>query len=63
MTTLVNGEERVSIGIEEACDGSTTKQSSISGSTGPKVKLLLAVTPGYVPVELEVGIPPSSTGR
>ena len=62
VTSLVRGDERVSSGIFEAIDGSTTKQSSISGSVRPSVNSLWAVTPGY-DVGPPVGIPPSSTGR
>jgi hypothetical protein len=43
--------------------GETTKQSSISGSVAPRVKVSFAVKLGYVPVCELVGIPPSSTGR
>ena len=46
MTSLVSGEERVSSGILEASEGSTMKQSSISGSVRPSVNSLLAETPG-----------------
>ena len=37
MMSFVKGEERVSMGMEEAVEGSTMKQSSTSGSTGPSV--------------------------
>jgi hypothetical protein len=37
-----------------------TKQSSMSGSFSPKVKVFLALTPGYSSIG-PVGIPPSST--
>jgi hypothetical protein len=62
VTSLVRGEERVSSGILEASDGSTMKQSSMSGSVRPSVNSLCAVIPGYE-VRPPVGIPPSSTGR
>lgn len=38
------------------------KQSSISGSVGPSVKVWLAVMLGYGSGP-DVGIPPASTGR
>lgn len=49
--------------MEEAVDGSTIKQSSISGSVLPRVKVLLGSMLGNEAVWVEVGIPPSSTGR
>lgn len=42
----LRGEERVSSGMLEAVDGSTTKQSSMSGRVAPSVKVLFGVTSG-----------------
>jgi hypothetical protein len=61
-TSLVKGDLRVSSGTCEAVDGSVTKQSSISGSSGPRVNSLLDSRPLYA-VGSPVGIPPSSTGK
>lgn len=47
----------------EAVEGSTMKQSSMSGRTGPSVKGVLAVTEGKEEVLALVGMPPESTGR
>jgi hypothetical protein len=61
-TNFVKGKERVSSGTEDAVDGSTMKQSSISGSTAPSINVLFAVSPGNGDVLTVVGMP-SSTGR
>ena len=53
----------MSSGMEEAREGSTMKQSSMSGSAVPSVKALLGVREGQGAVVEEVGIPPASTGR
>jgi hypothetical protein len=49
--------------MEETVEGETMKQSSTSGSEGPRVKVLWASMPEYFSMLDEVGIPPSSTGR
>jgi hypothetical protein len=53
----------VSRGIEDMVEGETTKQSSTSGSEGPRVKVLWASMSGYFSMLDEVGIPLSSMGR
>lgn len=53
----------MSRGMEDAEEGETMKQSSMSGSVAPSVKGLLGVRSGKGATEEDVGMPPASTGR
>lgn len=56
-------EERVSRGMEETAEGSTTKQSSNLGVVAPSVKVSFGLIPSYGTMFVDIGIPPASSGR